>query len=90
MQTGYLQPSDFPQYHRSIKDHAINHNSLLAAVAQHKQQVWDDELAVTLEYREHQERWQNYYYSKQYFPCMILHTAENDLFSKSETGKSRA
>lgn len=62
-QTGYLQPSDFPQYHQGIKDHAANRDKLLAAVAHHKQRVWEDELSVTLEYREHHERWRNYYYS---------------------------
>lgn len=62
LQSGYVQPIDFPQYHQSIKDHAANRDKLLAAVAHRKQHVWEKELAVTLEYRELHERWRNYYY----------------------------
>ena len=58
-----MQPSDFPQYHQSIKDHSASREKLLAAVAHHKQHIWEKELAVTLEYRELHERWRTYYYS---------------------------
>ena len=62
LQTGYVQPFDFPQYHQSIKDHAANRDKLLAAVAHHKQHGWEKELAVTLQYRELHERWRSYFY----------------------------
>lgn len=66
-----MQPSDFPQYHQSIKDHSASREKLLAAVAHHKQHVWEKELAVTLEYRELQERWRTYFYSQHSSPVTL-------------------
>ena len=63
VQCQYVEPQDFPQYHQCIRDHEAKRQKMAAAIAHHKQVVWEKELAVTLEYREHHKRWQEYFYS---------------------------